>query len=277
MAANVATTLIQSLTLIHGGALIAIPAFAGPFDKILKSPLFGWTFGFFALGLTLVIAAGIVSFFALARRSDEKLTVEASGPRGRHAGRATPHQLPASEVDRCPVDYCIICLSGAPSPTSLLHSQRRARILTSLRAMRAIAGSLPSYSGGISIPRNPAIGRNQKYFGALSASDTPALFRSHFGLKEDTPHGAGTISNWGDHHTWTQSSSYSTRTAPTTRTTRTRSTRRPAFYRMGGNYSTFRRSPPRSECHVSLLRGSAPPDGPVIRFVRTWSGACSII
>lgn len=80
MAVNVVATLIQSLTLIHGGALIAIaiPALTGPFQKVLQSPLFGWTFVgwtfvFFGLGLASVIAAGIVAFFALARRSDESL------------------------------------------------------------------------------------------------------------------------------------------------------------------------------------------------------------
>jgi hypothetical protein len=72
-AVSIANSLIQSLTLIHGGALIAIPAFAGPFKPILESPMFGWIFGFFVLGLTLVIAAGIFAFFALARRSDESL------------------------------------------------------------------------------------------------------------------------------------------------------------------------------------------------------------
>ena len=80
MAVNVVTTLIQSLTLIHGGALIAIaiPALTGPVQKTLQSPLLGWTFvGWtfvcFGLGLASVLGAGIVAFFALARRSDESL------------------------------------------------------------------------------------------------------------------------------------------------------------------------------------------------------------
>ena len=36
LAVNVATTLIQSLTLIHGGAMVAIPAFANQFEVVLR-------------------------------------------------------------------------------------------------------------------------------------------------------------------------------------------------------------------------------------------------
>jgi hypothetical protein len=73
MAVNVATTLIQALTLIHGGALVAIPAFAEQFKPIIQSPLLGRMFGLFGMGLLFAIATGIVAFFALAQRSDENL------------------------------------------------------------------------------------------------------------------------------------------------------------------------------------------------------------
>jgi hypothetical protein len=79
MAVNVTTTLIQSLTLIHGGALVAAPAFAEQFKPILQSPYLVLMFGFFATGLVLAIFAGIFAFYALSRRSDENLELWNSG------------------------------------------------------------------------------------------------------------------------------------------------------------------------------------------------------
>jgi hypothetical protein len=73
LAVSVATTLIQSLTLIHGGAVVAIPAFANQFEVVLRPSIRLWMFGWFAAGLALAVVAGIAAFFALAARSDESL------------------------------------------------------------------------------------------------------------------------------------------------------------------------------------------------------------
>ncbi len=75
MAVNVAMTLVQSLTLIHGGALVAIPAFAEQFQALRHSPLFPWIFGSFGLGLFFAVASGLIAFLALAKRSDEALAL----------------------------------------------------------------------------------------------------------------------------------------------------------------------------------------------------------
>ena len=73
LAVSVAMTLIQSLTLIHGGAVVAIPAFAKQFEVVLRPTIRIWMFGWFAGGLALAVLAGIAAFFALAARSDESL------------------------------------------------------------------------------------------------------------------------------------------------------------------------------------------------------------
>jgi hypothetical protein len=73
LAVGVATTLIQSLTLIHGGAVVAIPAFANQFEVVLRPSIRLWMFGWFAGGLALAVIAGIAAFLALAARSDESL------------------------------------------------------------------------------------------------------------------------------------------------------------------------------------------------------------
>jgi hypothetical protein len=73
LAVGIGKTLIQSLTLIHGAALLAIPAFANQFDVTLRPPMRLWMLGWFSAGLTFVVFAGFLAFFALAARSDENL------------------------------------------------------------------------------------------------------------------------------------------------------------------------------------------------------------
>jgi hypothetical protein len=73
MAVGIGKTLIQSLTLIHGAALLAIPAFAKQFEVVLRPGIRTWLLICFTAGLVSVIGAGIFAFFALAQRSDENL------------------------------------------------------------------------------------------------------------------------------------------------------------------------------------------------------------
>jgi hypothetical protein len=69
LAVGIGKTLIQSLTLIHGAGLLAIPTFAKQFEVTLQPAMRLWMLGWFAAGLILVVLAGIVAFYALAARS----------------------------------------------------------------------------------------------------------------------------------------------------------------------------------------------------------------
>ena len=73
LAVGIGKTLIQSLTLIHGAGLLAIPTFAKQFEVTLQPSMRLWMLGWFAGGLILVVSAGIVAFYALAARSSEYL------------------------------------------------------------------------------------------------------------------------------------------------------------------------------------------------------------
>jgi hypothetical protein len=129
------------------GALIAIPALTGPFQKILQSPLFGWTFigwtfVFFVLGLTSVIAAGIVAFFALARRSDESLELSTRND-VMQVERHLRH-VSTSEADRGWLADCIGRLPGVRQRDKRLHHQHHAA---------SLAYGAPSGRSGIAPPR----------------------------------------------------------------------------------------------------------------------------
>jgi hypothetical protein len=75
--------MIQSLLLLHGGAMVAVPAFAQllPFSPN-QVVVLGTLVALFGVGLVSSACAGVLGFLALANRSDANATlVDAAGPR----------------------------------------------------------------------------------------------------------------------------------------------------------------------------------------------------
>lgn len=73
-AVDVAKLLIQSLLLLHGGALIAIPTFASLRQGMSKETLIALLVCF-SCGLITALFAGMSAFFALVQRSEYYLTL----------------------------------------------------------------------------------------------------------------------------------------------------------------------------------------------------------
>jgi hypothetical protein len=63
--------LIQSLLLLHGGAMVAVPAFAQLLpSSVNRTAVLGVLVGLFAVGLVASACAGLLGFLALGKRSD---------------------------------------------------------------------------------------------------------------------------------------------------------------------------------------------------------------